>query len=1188
MSDEVDFDMLGGESEKNNEGTLMSSNNADDNSGRNINAEKNSNINDNDEDGSSGNENGKDTLDVDNSNTNSDGDYAVDSGEDEDSDGEDEGDEGNDNTGDTDSIKDDGGESNIRTEKKKRKKDKKDKKKRKRDREGDLDEDGDVNKKKKKKSKKISKRSKSLAARMFSEEADVADDDEEEEEDYGEVPDDERVLDYEEQAAIEAVEKRHKGAREYQAKSAEEIAEEIERRHREEERIKQRYESQDGFGGHMGTDAVAQQSLLPSVTDPKIFKLRCKAGQEQLIVRALMLKALDVCNHTGQLKIKSAFCSGTKGFVYIEAVSEAFAKELILGLRSIYATTFAQVPVSEMTSVLVSTVVKKPFKVGQFVRLKRGPLKGDLARIISLHEGDTKAFIQAVPRPDYSADGTTGKGGKTGVGMTVRPPQRLFDPEEARSAGSSFVYRRHHPLDQSATQYDLWNNDYYKHGFLFKEVNVTTYLDNTNSIKPRLEELQMFRQQNKSQDRTHDDADGNDDEDLDGIHSTDPNSSFMKDLAAQIQSLGDEEEKEGPSIFLPGDLVLVTKGEMRNLVARVTAVNDATRIARIVPYENKELSTEMEIEIDLLVKHIFPGAHIKVVSGRYMGQTGRVVSVEMKDGQNIASVLTDGINTELQCNVKHLQMSSEVTTGHGDLLGYELYDLVALNENECAVVIMVGAEQLRVINHMGVVKDVSPMELRGKRNTFSRRSTGFDKQQNTMSVGDTVKVLTGSHAKLSGTIKHMMKGTVWLHSNSYLKDSGVFVCKTRDCLIAGGKAPTPIMSANYKGVLQPSPAHSVGSSSASPAIGGRPPPRGTRDDTVGMTVKITKGSFKGMLAQVVDATPTHFSLELLARMKKIVIERSKAVPVGDAGGSLTRQDDRKRQQAAQIAGGTTIPATPFLGMPTPMAMNGSETPRYAVGGETPMHFGDATPSRTPGREEADALWQVNEADLALSNDTSTVGTFSVSSSMMNSPGSLFSRNNTSLPASDWGSTGASGYQSSTNYSNYSTGETPMGTGYGSINSNVAEVGSVRSGTSGVNSYALSVGDASQITEQSNSSTNISHHEWKRNMVVEILKGEYKRRFGVLQDSMNPNGNFHVSLKDGERLGRGMDIHFGDLRLAEVLRKDRVMVLSGKYKGAEGIVKSVQRRDVFVLLDGGSSPVIIKSNNLACLHVEYRR
>jgi hypothetical protein len=47
---------------------------------------------------------------------------------------------------------------------------------------------------------------------------------------------------------------------------------------------------------------------------------------------------------------------------------------------------------------------------------------------------------------------------------------------------------------------------------------------------------------------------------------------------------------------------------------------------------------------------------LKVVSGKYLGQTGRVVSVDIVDGDQLASILTDGINTEIRCSVGQLQV----------------------------------------------------------------------------------------------------------------------------------------------------------------------------------------------------------------------------------------------------------------------------------------------------------------------------------------------------------------------------------------------------------------------------------------------------------------------------------------------------------------------------------------------------
>ena len=75
-----------------------------------------------------------------------------------------------------------------------------------------------------------------------------------------------------------------------------------------------------------------------------------------------------------------------------------------------------------------------------------------------------------------------------------------------------------------------------------------------------------------------------------------------------------------------------------------------------------------------------------------------------------------------------------------------------------------------------------------------------------------------------------------------------------------------------------------------------------KDASVGKTVKIKSGKFKGLMAQVIDATATHYSVELLARFKKVTIQRSMADTVGDKLGPL--EGDRR----------TAAPANNILGM----------------------------------------------------------------------------------------------------------------------------------------------------------------------------------------------------------------------------------------------------------------------------------
>lgn len=129
------------------------------------------------------------------------------------------------------------------------------------------------------------------------------------------------------------------------------------------------------------------------------------------------------------------------------------------------------------------------------------------------------------------------------------------------------------------------------------------------------------------------------------------------------------------------------------------------------------------------------------------------------------------------------------------------------------------------------MKELFPQEIQAKRNLQSQKTTGYDSQQNTVGVGDVVSVIQGSYAKMTGTIKHIMKGSFWLHSTLHLKNSGIFVTRGRSCVVAGNK----------NAFQQPG-------TSESKLI--KPVRRIGKDESLGKTLKITKGMYKGLLAQV--------------------------------------------------------------------------------------------------------------------------------------------------------------------------------------------------------------------------------------------------------------------------------------------------------------------------------------------------
>jgi hypothetical protein len=186
----------------------------------------------------------------------------------------------------------------------------------------------------------------------------------------------------------------------FRNQSASDIAANILNRYKTENKSRGEY---IGASGDLMTNEVTHRSLVPSVSDPSIWMIRVKQGLEQQLVRSILFKALKAKSEGKKVGLKSAFCTPSKGYVYLEAGEEISAREGYAGLQGFYPSTFKLVPINDMTSLLNIVVKKRPLQPGQWVRIKRGPLKGDLAKVYSVSEGGQSCVIQAVPRVDYSA-----------------------------------------------------------------------------------------------------------------------------------------------------------------------------------------------------------------------------------------------------------------------------------------------------------------------------------------------------------------------------------------------------------------------------------------------------------------------------------------------------------------------------------------------------------------------------------------------------------------------------------------------------------------------------------------------------------------------------------------------------------------------------------------------------------------
>ena len=121
----------------------------------------------------------------------------------------------------------------------------------------------------------------------------------------------------------------------------------------------------------------------------------------------------------------------------------------------------------------------------------------------------------------------------------------------------------------------------------------------------------------------------------------------------------------------------------------------------------------------------------------------------------------------------------------------------------------------------------------------------------------------------NGTILHIHRSFLFIHSRTLTDNSGIFVARsTNVATIAakGGRATGGTSIDITK--MNPALKNGAGSNGAMP-----PPKSFGRDRTVGKTVTIRKGVYKGMLGIVKDATDTTARVELHAKNKVITVSK---------------------------------------------------------------------------------------------------------------------------------------------------------------------------------------------------------------------------------------------------------------------------------------------------------------------------
>ncbi|KAK4055816.1 transcription elongation factor spt5 [Microbotryomycetes sp. JL221] len=676
-------------------------------------------------------------------------------------------------------------------------------------------------------------------------------------------------------------------------------------------------------------DWAPKALLMPSVNDPSIWGVRCKAGRERELVLSLSRKAaaLRLADNAPPLRIISAFHRDSiKGYLYIEARGEDDVRKAVEGLVGIYANMpkgVFLVDIEEMPDLLRTKQKRVEIIPGNWARIKRGKYAGDLAQIVDVDDNGEDLTLKFMPRIDMTpkedvvVTGPDGKKRKKAFSTPVafRPPQRFFDADEIRR-----VYGQREVVGNRGSTY-VFRNEEYRDGYIEKEFKVQAV--QVEDVQPTIDEITRF---------------------LGDAAKSDNGDAF------DLSSVAEAARKAARGILQPGDHVEIFEGDQKGIYGSVDSIiND---VAQITPDTSFNLGDQkIEVQAKSMRKRFTQGDHVKVLTGSNAGETGLVVRVQ----GDIVTFLSDITQQQIEAFAKDVREAAEVGGGLNVAGKYELHDLVQLDAQTSGVIFKVDRDLLHVLDQTDSVRILKASQILDKVNT--RNSVAVDQDGAEIKPGDDMKESAGPIRQgRTGRVLHVYRSNfAFLHNREIAENGGCFVSYARN-----------LVSTAPKGKVRPNTTMNPDRLASQPPPPVLPSGPGRRDGRIDRRVAIIHGLNKGMTGIIKDVVGTDARVELHARNKVLTIglnHLKEQLPDGTlkpllerpGGGSYGSRPGAGGYNGGggagpHMTGANTGPlghGQPFGSTPFP-AFNGGRTPAPGFGGgRTPAPGGPFAGGRTP-------------------------------------------------------------------------------------------------------------------------------------------------------------------------------------------------------------------------------------------------
>lgn len=589
------------------------------------------------------------------------------------------------------------------------------------------------------------------------------------------------------------------------------------------EKLAERYDKQ---AKELENDnSVISSATLPSLNDPRLFRVKCKAGCEKEACVRLLRKYFDRKNSLNPLNIYSVSAlDKLVGFIYVEAMKPAYVKEAVMDMLDLNPELIQQVKTEEIGQVFAPDPTKNKHAVPYtFCRMTSGVYQGDLGLVLG-EEEDGSARVKLIPRLNVGNNYEKS-----------RPPPKLFNPE---IFPSSVLLES----DFSKKRYKL-NNQIFEDGFLIKKFA----LKNLNFSIPVLsfEEYKIFVQNEQ-----------------DEIKAKITNNLKEQNEKRKVQEKNLQRGDKvavltGDYIGSRGTVIEAGDGSARILLQPETI--DTTGVGSLL--DKKFLREPIVFRQAELGKIFELGERVECVEGRHKGVRGIVIKIE----KNTAKILEEGKKDEVVVELGELRLADRVENAIPQLLksaeAFQMYELVSLTgQKGIGAVVKQTTTQISLLGPEGLVQTVNRSEVSGK----VPQGHAKNSQDQDIKPRALIKVRSGPRKDSKAVVKHVYGRTAWLFDSSAHPGHQLFVEDVDNCYLLDS---TEYDRTRYNGRLNNFQQNPIQTSNTMQMNN----PQSNRVALIGQKKKILRGQWKGYEGVIRSIVADSVEFELSARNKIVTV-----------------------------------------------------------------------------------------------------------------------------------------------------------------------------------------------------------------------------------------------------------------------------------------------------------------------------